>query len=96
MSCLVTDISTKRENTDVTATSLGGVNSISNGVTSPIIANAQMTTKLAGKASVWKQIIDVSGGIICSIRDLVKSAFTRGYWINDRPWLNDQTWRNKP
>ena len=55
-----------------------------------------MTTKLVGKASVWKQIIDVSGGIICSIRDLVKSAFARGYWINDRPWLNDQTWRNKP
>ena len=58
-------------------------------------ANATITT-LSGKVNMFKQVVVATTMIIHSIRDLVKSAFTRGYWINDRPWLNDQTWRNKP
>lgn len=58
-------------------------------------ANATITT-LSGKASLFKQVVVATTMLIHSIRDLVKSAFTRGYWVNDRPWLNDQTWSNKP
>lgn len=58
-------------------------------------ANATITT-LSGKASLFKQVVVATTMFVHSIRDLVKSAFTRGYWINDRPWLNEQTWRNKP
>lgn len=58
-------------------------------------ANATITT-LSGKVSLFKQVVIATTMLIHSIRDLVKSAFTRGYWVNDRPWLNDQTWSNKP
>lgn len=96
MSCLVTDITAKRDDVNATAQGLGESGSNVNGVTSPIVANGAIASGVSSKVSTWKQIIEATAGIICSIRDLVKSAFTRGYWINDRPWLNDQTWRNKP
>jgi hypothetical protein len=48
-------------------------------------------TQVRGK-NLW----DITCGIICSLRDFVKSAFTKGYWMNDKPWMDDQTWSNKP
>lgn len=63
--------------------------------TQNVNANATITT-LSGKANMFKQVVVATTMIIHSIRDLVKSAFTRGYWINDRPWMNEQTWKNKP
>ena len=96
MSCLVTDITVKRDNVNATAQCLGGSSSNVSGVTSPIIANGMIASGITSKVSTWRQVVDATAGIICSIRDLVKSAFTRGYWINDRPWMNEQTWKNKP
>lgn len=25
----------------------------------------------------------------------IRSCFSSGFWIDDKPWLNDEGWRNK-
>lgn len=102
MSCLVSDITIKHDIVNVEiGLSTENIKDVEVGLLYQTKPNvdvelAVQPIKVIEAQVRSKNLWDVTCGIICSLRDFVKSAFSKGFWINDRPWLNDDIWKNKP